>query len=418
MKVVFVNRFFFPDTSATSQILSDLAFHLAADCEVHVVTSRLRYDVPDDPLPARENVRGVAVVRVWTSRFGRSSLVGRTIDYATFYVSALWRVLRLASRGDIVVALTDPPLISVPIAWAARAKRAVLINWLHDIFPEIATELDFSRWPAWVGRALAWMRDRSLDTARCNVVLGERMREFLTARGIDGSRLSVIQNWASGTDIRPLSPQDNPLRREWGIGSEFVVGYSGNMGRAHELTTVLEAARLLSDTRDIRFVLVGGGKQRTALEAIASENGLANITFQPYQPRERLRETLTLPDCHIVSLKPALEGLVVPSKVYGCLAAGRPVIFLGSDDGEIGRLIAASPGFGICVHPEDSSGLVSVIQRLRSDAALTASMGQTARRLFESRYDQPAAFARWRAVLARAGTWVPGAGPADSRVEL
>src|SRR3954447_26965913 len=138
-RVLFVNRFFHPDHSATSQMLSDLSFHLAErGWRVEVVTSRQRYDAADAKLPPREIVRGVEVQRVWSTRFGRAFLPGRAVDYATFYISAFFTLLRRAGRDTTIVALTDPPLISVVAALAAKLRHATLVNWTQDLFPEVA----------------------------------------------------------------------------------------------------------------------------------------------------------------------------------------------------------------------------------------------------------------------------------------
>lgn len=400
MKIVFVNRFFYPDTSATSQMLSDLAFHLAEDHEVHVVTSRLRYDVADGGLPPSERVHGMVAHRVWTSRFGRNSLGGRTLDYLTFYLSATVRLLRLVRRGDVVVAMTDPPLISVSAALAAGLKGGRVVNWLQDLFPEVARELDFTRAARVIGDLLAWCRDRSLSMASCNVVLGDLMAAKVAGLAIPAHRIRVIHNWSSGEQIRPLAPELNPLRREWGLDGKFVVGYSGNMGRAHDFTSLMAAARQLAERRDIVFLLIGAGKQLPELEATVRAQRLPNVMFRPFQRRETLAHSLTAPDCHIVSLRPALEGLIVPSKLYSSIAAGRPVIFLGAPDGEVGRLLNDGPPFGIQVAPDDVAGLVSAIEGLNADRVRSATLGCAARRLFEQRFDKPLAFARWRALIA------------------
>ena len=403
MKVIFLNRFFYPDISPTSLILSDLAFHLAEGRRVHVITSRLKYDQADEPLPRSESIRGVSVHRVWTSRFGRDSLVGRTVDYLTYYVSATLGLFLLVARGDVVVSMTDPPLISVPASIVARLKGARMVNWLQDIFPEVAGELDFKRLPRLTGSVLAWFRDRSLSTAMCNVVLGDLMAAKLTGRAIPAGQIRVIHNWSSGEAIKPLAPDRNPLRRAWGLDGKFVVGYSGNMGRAHEFVSLLGAAERLNGRADIVFLLIGGGKQRATLEAEVHARGLSHVVFYPYQPREVLAHSLTVPDCHIVSLKPSLEGLIVPSKLYSSLAAGRPVIFLGAHDGEISRLMDSSPAFGIRVAPDDVTGLVHAIERLSANRDQSAAFGTMGRQLFERYFDQPIALAKWTSLIAELG---------------
>jgi colanic acid biosynthesis glycosyl transferase WcaI len=409
MKVVLLNRFFYPDISATSQMLSDLAFDLAKRHDVHVITSRLTYEPSADPLPRRERIEQVTVHRVWTSRFGRGSLVGRTIDYFTFYMSATARLLSLVKSGDVIVSLTDPPLMSVPAAVVARWTGARLVNWLHDIFPEIASELDFKRLPALIRGALVWMRDRSLSMATVNVALGDVMAARLMARGIAGPRIRVIHNWASGEQITPLPPHLNSLRRRWGLDGRFVVGYSGNMGRAHDFGSLIAAARQLAGRPDIVFLFIGGGKQRDSIEAAVRAHGLSSVIFRPYQPREMLRESLTAADCHVVSLKPSVEGLIVPSKLYSSLAAGRPIIFLGAGDGEISKLMNSAPAFGVSIAPDEVTSLVRAIEELCDDPEKAAALGRRGRQFFEERFDKPIALAEWSALIDDLGVASPNA---------
>jgi colanic acid biosynthesis glycosyl transferase WcaI len=397
VKIVFLNRYFHPDHSATSQMLSDLAFHLARRGHaVHVITGGQRYDDPAAALPAVETVRGVAVHRVWTTRFGRHRLFGRAIDYLTFYLSAALRLARLARQGDSVVAMTDPPLISVPSALVARLRGARLVNWLQDLFPETAERLGirFARGP--LGALARGLRTLSLRAACANVVLGERMRRVV--EGLAPGATEVIHNWADGAAIRPVQPESNPLREAWGLAGKFVVGYSGNFGRAHEFETMLGACALLRNETAIVFLLVGAGSQRAWLEREAKVRGLTNIEFRPYQPRTALAESLSLADVHLVSLHPALEGLIVPSKFYGIAAAGRPVLFVGDRDGEIARLIGAC-GCGITVSTGDAAALAGAIRTLRDDPARAATMGNAVRHLLETRFDLPIAMAHWETVL-------------------
>jgi colanic acid biosynthesis glycosyl transferase WcaI len=269
-RVLFVNRFFHPDHSATSQMLSDLAFHLAErGWTIEVVTSRQRYDDARARLPAREMVRGVEVRRAWSTRFGRGFLPGRAIDYATFYISAFFALLRDTERGSTIVALTDPPLISVVAAMAAMLRGARLVNWTQDLFPEVAEALGMRAL-----RVLRRARDWSLRRAHANVALGEIMAARLPSA-------VVIHNWADAS----LHPVDVPHDR-------FVVGYSGNLGRAHDAQTMLAAIRMLKEDAQIEFVITGGGAQ---LDSIRAER-LPNVRFAGYAPREALSESLSSAD--------------------------------------------------------------------------------------------------------------------------
>jgi colanic acid biosynthesis glycosyl transferase WcaI len=392
-KVIFVNRYFHPDHSATSQMVSDLAFALArCGWNVEAIASRQRYDDAAAALPAREIVEGVRITRVATSRFGRAVLAGRAFDYATFYLTAFFALAARLHRGTIVIAKTDPPLISFVAAVAARLRGAHLVNWTQDLFPDVAEALGVVRKGGLLSRLAASMRDRSLRAASVNVAIGERM----AARIRDlGGKVVVQQNWA-GDALRPIARPDNELRRAWGVGDRFVVAYSGNFGRAHEVGTLAAAIRTLQHDDAIRFVVIGGGARLAALQE--RTRGVGNVLFLPYQPRELLSQSLSAADVHLISLQPSLEGLIVPSKFYGIAAVGRPSIFIGARDGELGRLIEEER-CGIVVAQGDDAGLVAAIRVLAGDPVEREAMGRRAYALHERRLTPRMAFENWERIL-------------------
>lgn len=399
MKLIFVNRYSYPDHSATAQLLSSLALALVErGWDVHVVSSRQLYDVAGASLPPTEVFHGIKIDRVWTSRFGRARLLGRMMDYLTFYGSAAWRLWRLARSRDIIVSKSDPPMLSVVAAGVAKMRSAMLINWVQDLFPEVAQALEVRGINGVAARILQDVRNKSLRFASTNVVLGERMREKVKDTGVTPVRISIVPNWECGRVVRPIAKNDNRLRREWELNDKFVVGYSGNMGRAHEFDTILDAARLLNGNDDVVFVWIGNGAQRPWLEQQALRWGLTNFLFKPYQPRDRLFESLSLPDVHLISLRPALEGLIVPSKIYGIVAAGRPAIFIGEAGGEIAMLLRKHH-CGYNIRPGDSEGLLACICALSANSEMCRLMGARARQIFEANYDEQEAFNRWEKVL-------------------
>ena len=412
-RLIFVNRYFHPDGSATSQMLSDLAFALGhRGMPVEIITSRLRYDRPGEVLLPFEQIEGVTVHRVRTSRFGRSRLVGRAIDYLTFYVMATWTLLRLARAGDTVVVKTDPPMMSV-LAWpVVRLRRARLVNWLQDVFPEIAERVGVGGGGAMraLFRVLRWPRNLSLRRADINVVVGERMGEHLTALGVTASRIVHISNWADGAFIHPVEREANPLRAAWQLGDDFVVGYSGNLGRAHEAETLIAAiaatasrasgnARMTDVCPPVRWLFIGGGALIDGMRREIERRGLAgHVDFRPYVPREQLAQSLSAADVHLVSLRPDLEGLVVPSKFYGIAAAGRPAVFIGDADGEISRLLSRH-ACGRTTQQGDGEALARVILELAADPETCRRYGANARRAFEAGFDKAAGADRWQALL-------------------
>jgi colanic acid biosynthesis glycosyl transferase WcaI len=401
MKIVFVNRFFFPDESATSQTVSSLAFKLAEIGHlVHVVTGRRRHNgtvLSSDS----ETISGVSVHRVWMSSFGCSKLVGRALEYLTYHASAWWRIRRLVKPEDIVVACTDPPLISVTAMLAIFPSRAILVNWILDLFPDAAIQLGMMDPRSFAARMLCRLRDASLRKARRNVVLTPKMAGPLEARGISPSTLTVIPLWSDGEAIRPIEPENNGLRSKWQLNDEIVVGYSGNLGRVHEFATILDAIERLRDHRNMVFLFIGDGHRRGWVESEVGRRALDNVLMKPLQPCEHLAECLGVPDIHLVSLFPHLEPCSFPSKLYGILAAGRPTLFVGDVKGEVACILEQAQ-CGNAVAVGDGAGLADRILELAGSEALRRRMGANARRAFDAAFRLEIGVDRWHRLLTDA----------------
>lgn len=410
---IFVNRFFYPDHSATSQILTDLAFFLASEQKsVTVVTSRQLYGDATAQLPSAETVKGVHVVRVRTTEFGRGKLVGRVIDYASFYLAAFAVLLRLVRTGDVIIAKTDPPMVSVVCALAAGARGALLVNWLQDLFPEVATALGIriGRFPTSI---LCRIRNWSLRRAVVNVAIGELMAKRLRDARVPEHQVVVIPNWSDGLSVKPVPVEENPLREAWGVHRKFVVGYSGNMGRVHEFDTIVQAAERLRDCEHIRFVFVGDGPRKHAVQEEVARRELNNFIWQPYQDRHGLAQSLSVADLHFVSLRPEIEGLVVPSKYYGIAAAGRAALFIGDTGGEVARILA-DRHCGRAFEIGDVEGVAKFISAAAADPVATAAMGRNARAAFEREFDQNGRLLAWSSLLQNVAAGV-GRKPVNQR---
>jgi glycosyltransferase involved in cell wall biosynthesis len=308
--------------------------------------------------------------------------------------------MRLLRKGDVLIAKTDPPLISLFAAPIARLKGAALVNWQQDVFPEVATQLQANPLPRWLDRLLRRLRDSCMRSARMNVVIGTRMHEFFVARGIPSLQLCVIENWADSESIVPKAAADSDLRHRLGLDDQFVVCYSGNLGRAHDHEVLLGAAEAMRDIGSVSFLFIGGGIKMETLKARVAERQLRQVHFLPYQPRHTLADSLAAADVHLASLIPALEGLIVPSKFYGILAAGRPVVFIGDPDGELARIIHETQ-CGIVVGAGRTQDLVSAILQLQQDVAHRETMGFAARQLLSKRYSAVRAVDSWNALLTR-----------------
>lgn len=398
MRIVLVNRYFHPDESATSRMVSSLAFGLAErGLAVEVLASRQKHDEAAPGLRRYEQLHGVRIHRLASTGFGRAGLAGRAADYASFQAAAMLWCLAHLRRDDLVIACTDPPLLSVSMAAAIAIRGGRFVNWLHDVFPEVATELGVLRRDGYAARVARALRDWSLRRAAINLVPTASMAVEIRRVGRRPSAVLTIPYW-SEDGIEPVSPGDNPLRTEWGLQDAFVVGYSGNFGRAHEFGTLIDAATQLRDAGNIRFLLVGSGFGRARLEAEVRRRGLQNVVFRPLQPRERLAQSLSAPDLHLISLQPQLEPYVVPSKLYGIMAAGRPAIFIGAEGGEVATALREH-GCGETVTIGAGADLAGRIIALREDTSRRMEMGAKARRAFERRHRRDAAIEKWVEIL-------------------
>lgn len=398
--IFLVNRFFYPDQSATAQMLSDLAFHLAKSHRVVVITTSGLYDDPAANLASFGDCGGVEVQRVYRPLFGRDGLAGRAADYTLMYLVFGMTLLKLVRANDVVVVKTDPPLLSVALRPVIAFRRATLVNWLQDLYPEVADAFGVKALKPALP-LLKILRDKSLRASRSNVVIGIRMKQWLLSLGVPENRIAVIQNWCPHDDIRPLDSSHNRLRRSWRLTERFVVGYSGNLGRAHEVETLLGAAEIMKKEKRLVFLFIGGGALLPYLRDEVVRRGLAHLfEFRPYQSNETLPASMTLADIFWVSLRPEMEGLIVPSKFYSYCAAGRPTIFIGDLNGEISRLINEAQ-CGVNVNVGDSRELAAAIVMLMQSPSRLETMGRHARSASETAFDKAAALNAWGALLTQ-----------------
>jgi glycosyltransferase involved in cell wall biosynthesis len=352
-------------------------------CEVSVVAGQPLTGVtgsrgrsPWWQVVGRESRHGVRILRANGTRLRPRRFAGRALNYITYFLTAAVASFGV-NRPDVVMSLTDPPIIGLLALWTARRTGAKFVFLCEDIFPEVAVLLDdfhnetVNRTLDRVGRYLLAHADRV-------VALGERMRARLVdEKGADPQKIAVVHNWADCEAIRPAS-KDNAFSRAHGLADRFVVMHSGNLGMSQNLDVILDAADRLRDRRDLLVVFVGDGTRRQALESAVASRRLDNVRFIPYQPKEQLADSFAAADVFLVSLKAGVEGYIVPSKVYGILAAGRPFVAAVDPSCEAAA-IAREHGCGVLATPGDAGDLASQLLTLYENRAETAAMGRRAR---------------------------------------
>lgn len=378
MRILLINQFFWPDGAATSQLLTDLACELAErGHQVKVVCAKSSY--------AGDNLAGppppVEIRRAFAFRFGRGA-VTRVLSYGSFLITTLWHSL-FAQKPDLVLTLTTPPLISA-VGTLLRARGCRHWIWEMDVYPDVAVELGKIERGGWLDRLVGTVADWSRRNADGVLVLGDCMKRRLIGRGIPGHLLRVVQNWADGQQIspQPFQPEDS-LR----------VLYSGNLGLAHDVDTVREAIRILNGESVAHFVFGGGGFHLKQLKAWSKQQGIAQIDFRGYAPRSDLSHSLGACDIGLVTQKTESLGTVVPSKVYGLMAAGRPILYIGPRGSTPHQLIERY-GCGWHIDCGDASSLVDLLRSLQRNRRLIEKAGQAARHAFEASFDRPIGVAR------------------------
>jgi glycosyltransferase involved in cell wall biosynthesis len=400
MRVLLLNQYYHPDVAPTAQLAADLGAALAArGHEVRAVACNRPYASVGDPrLPLRERHRGVEIVRVRSTALGRRSHLLRAVDYATFLAGATAPVLASA-RPDVVVALSTPPLVATLGLLARLVRGARLVLWVMDVYPDVAVQLGALAAGGLAARALRRLAGTLLDRADAVVALDEAMRDRLIAGGAAPSKIEVIDNWCDGDAIRPAPAAANPLRHRLGLDGVFTVSYSGNMGHGHDFATVVGAMHLLRD-QPVHWLFIGDGPGREALRATMHARSLERVTFLPYVPAAELPVSLTAADASLVTLKAGLAGQLVPSKLYGLLAAGVPILYVGPPEGRCHGVVAGE-GVGFALGNGDARGLADAIAALRSDGEARAAMGRRARALYEARFARERALERHHRLLLR-----------------
>lgn len=385
LHIAFFNRSFYPDTAATGQLLTELCEVLAQQhaCRISVVAGvpllpagSTGSDVQGQRLVERQDYRGMTVLRARGTRFSKQRFSGRFSNYVSYFLSACYAGLKL-ERPDVVVALTDPPIIGLAAYLAARRFRVPLVMSYCDIFPEAARLLeDFHS--ETVNRALQAVNCFLVRKAERSIALGETMRKrLIEGKGAPPERVIVIPDWADCQEIMP-GPKDNAFARAHDLAEKFIVMHSGNIGLSQGLNVLVEAAARLQAFPEIVVVFVGEGVKKAALEEQTRSLGLSNVRFLPYAPKDRLTESFASADVFIVSLKKGLSGIIVPSKLYGILAAGRPYVAAVEEDCEV-TAITRQYDCGLLATLGDPTDLAEKIVTLYHDRIMAERLGRNAR---------------------------------------
>jgi colanic acid biosynthesis glycosyl transferase WcaI len=393
--IVLLNQYYAPDEAATAQMLADLGESLSDLYDVRAICSERSYADPARRYPRYEMINGVTIDRVRSSGFGRSSHLGRAIDYLRYLIGVSWRLL-VRQKPAVAIVLTTPPMLSFVVCILSKIRGFAVVFWSMDIYPELAIQLGVLSKRSWTVRLLTRLSSYVLRNATVVVALGPAMAEHLAARG--ARRVEIIHNWADEKAIVPIDSTCNEDPPSRSSQRPFEVMYSGNLGLAHEFQTILAGARRLESVDpQIRITFIGGGPRLR--EVTAAATNLSNVSFRGYEARSDLGRSLASADVHLVTLRPGMVGLLVPSKIYGILAAGRPTIYVGPPTGDVYQIIHEAQ-CGSTIVNGDVDAFVAAVTIYRADPLRLRTEGQRARAFFEAHFTRTLAVDRFEKIIA------------------
>ena len=366
-----------PDPAAVGQHMADAAQELARrGHRVVVMTSDRGYDDPSIRYPRRETLGGVEVRRIPLTSFGKRSIAVRLLGGVSFTIQAIARSLFLRPLDAIVVS-TAPPMASVAAVVIGALRRAPIKYWVMDLNPDQSIALGMVRARSLMARVFDRLNRLVLRRASDVVVLDRFMAERVNRKLDVLPKLTIIPPWPHEDHLEEVRHEDNPFRHRHGLDDKLVVMYSGNHGPSNPITTVLQAAKRLTDKPDVVFLFVGGGVGKAEVDVSVGPT----IRSLPYQPLDQLRYSLSAADVHLVTVGDAVVGIVHPSKVYGALAVGRPILLLGPEQSHVGEMIR-NHDIGWRISHGDVDGAEAMLRRIAdTPVAELAAKGARARAL-------------------------------------
>jgi len=386
VRLSIVTQFYPPDFAATGQFVDELAQQLSQDgMDVQVFTGQPSYAFDQETAPELENMGKVQVRRSNFLRSGSRKWAGRTISSLAFCGHALLHLLNREHRGDILLFTSEPPflqIIGLILHFLFKIPYATLV---YDLYPEVAVELNVLSENHGIVKFWDMVNRRVWQQAVSIIVPCETMRDRIVAKVPEvADKITVIHNWADPTWIKPLPKPQNEFAKGHQLTDKFTVLYSGNMGRCHDMDTILGAAWELQQ-EPVQFVFIGGGPKRAECQQKIQEMGLENCLFLAYQDKALLPQSLTACDLSLVSVDVGMEGLVAPSKFYSALSAGRPVAVICEKHSYL-RTLVASANCGAAISNGDSKGLAGFIRYLAKDQDMAQRLGQSGHRHIQEYY--------------------------------
>lgn len=402
IKVAILTQFYPPDYAATGQLIEELAKYLSRQgIHIQVLTGQPGYAYKAPKAPKSEQDENVKVRRLSTAHLWPHRIRGRMLNGLLFCLRAGCCLLRASYRGDVLLITSEPPYLPILGYFAHLLFGTPYICLTYDLYPDIAVKLHVFPARHWLVRLWNWLNRSIWQRANRIIVLNQSMRTCIIEKCPElKDRIGTIHNWANPQWIVPMDKHKNWFAQKFNLVSQFVVLYSGNLGRCHDMETILQTAEYLKDF-PVRFVFIGNGIKQRLCQTRIKQLGLQNCQFLPYQDKAHLPYSLTACDLSLVTIAPGMEGLIAPSKLYAALASGRPIAAICEDTSYLSQLIDEA-GCGAAFKNGDACGLAAFIKTLASDRILAREMGQAGRCYLKRNFTLAIAAEKYAQVLHQA----------------
>lgn len=395
-QIVIISELYYPEQNATGYFLTGIAEGLAADnFNVSVLCAQPTYNQRGVNAPAREIRNQVSIRRCCATTFDPKNIIGRAINFLVVSLSIGIRALMEIKKGQAVLVVTNPPLLPFIVQLICRLKGAKFILLIHDIYPDVLVPLALMKKSGFLYKLISLANSYLYRLSDTVITLGRDMADLVQNKCANKGTIKIIENWADTELIRPIDKEHSKCIEAFGLSNKFIVQYSGNHGRTHDLISLAKAAEALNDYEDIIFLFVGGGSGKKALVDYAKNRNLRNIIFREYAPLSELNDSLNAADLFIISFKEGMSGISVPSRIYNLMATGKPIIGAVEEHSEVAQIIKEEQ-IGVIVPPGSSEILAQQILLLREDSVARIEMGQRASTCAELKYSYKAIKEKYR----------------------
>ncbi|RPJ78391.1 MAG: glycosyltransferase WbuB [Deltaproteobacteria bacterium] len=398
LKTKFFTQLYSPDLTTTAIIMNDLAEDLVFyGLDISVVCAQPTY-LLKRKCPVSEVINGVKLNRVRTFLFDKNKILGRIFNSASCFIIMLFKVI-FAGKNDLSVFNTNPALLPFLGLVGLGFKGQKYVVLIHDLWPELPAHTGLIKESGLIFKAIDFINVLSLKNASGIIVLSGAMKKMVLKKVPEmKDRIFVIHNWADNTRIYPVAKEKNPLLDDFGLRGKKVVMYSGNLGRYQPLEVMIHAAMHLQDRNDIIFLFVGDGAKKKKLQEMVKKRGLENVKFLPFQPMERLAESLSMADVSLMGILPENEGVIMPSKLYGLLSVGKPIVCVSDHKSEVVSILKMA-GAGIHASIHDPENLASIIKSIIDEPLQAQKMGENGRNYFLKHFERKIITMQWKEVL-------------------